>query len=115
MIPNIINTIVGLVLVYATVLHQTWIEQRYFPLAAFAVVMLILALWARASDAHPWFSNVNIVLAVALGLFSLLPLATWPELTFWAGLWVGVLVPTIALWAVFYRPHHLLSSGADGH
>jgi hypothetical protein len=104
MIPNIINTIVGLVLVYATVLHQTWLEQRYFPLAAFAIVMLILALWARRSDAHPWFSNVNVVLAVTLGVLSLLPLPTLPDLTFWGGLWVGILVPTFALWAALYRP-----------
>ncbi|TAN30484.1 MAG: hypothetical protein EPN31_02475 [Castellaniella sp.] len=104
MIPNIINTIVGLVLVYATVLHQTWVEQRYVPMAVFAILMFLLALWARRSDAHPWFSNVNLVLSVALGLLSLLPLATMPELTFWAGLWIGILVPTFALWAALYRP-----------
>lgn len=104
MIPNLINTIVGLVLVYATVLHQAWVEQRYFPLAAFAIAMLILALWARRSDAHSWFSGVNIVLAIALGVLSLLPLGTLPDLTFWAGLWIGILVSTFALWAALYRP-----------
>lgn len=104
MIPNLINTILGLVLVYATVLHPAWVERPYFPLAAFAVLMLGMALWARRSDSHPWFSNVNTVLAVALGVLSLLPLPTLPELTFWGGLWIGVLVPTIALWAALYKP-----------
>lgn len=31
MIPNLINTLGGLVLMYAVVLHATWVEQRYFP------------------------------------------------------------------------------------
>lgn len=104
MIPNIINTVVGLALAYAVVLHPTWVEQRYVPFGAFALVILVMALWARRSDARRWFSTVNIALAVVLGLLSLLPLATLPNLTFWGGFWVGALVPTIALWAVLYRP-----------
>lgn len=104
MIPNLINTIVGLVLVYATVLHQTWVQQRFLPLGVFAIIMLVLALWARRSDPHPWFSDVNIVLAIGLGVLSLLPLPQLPDLTFWAGLWIGVLVPTFALWAALYKP-----------
>lgn len=104
MIPNLINTLTGLALAYATVLHPTWIEQRYLPLAAFAAVILAMALWARRSDPHRWFSSVNIVLAIALGALSLLPLATLPNLSFWGGFWVGCLVPTVALWAALYRP-----------
>lgn len=104
MIPNLINTVVGLALVYATVLHSAWIEQGTFPLAGFALVILVLAVWARFSDPHPWFSNANIALAIALGAMSLLPLHSLPDLTFWGGLWVGVLVPTFALWAALYKP-----------
>jgi hypothetical protein len=104
MIPNLINTIVGLALAYATVLHPTWVEQRYVPFAAFAAVILVLALWARRSDAQAWFSSVNIVLALGLGILSTLPLATLPNLTFWGGFWVGALVPCMALWAALYRP-----------
>lgn len=104
MIPNLINTLVGLVLVYATVLHPTWIEQRYGPFAVFAILILAMALWARRSDSLRWFSSVNIVCAISLGALSLLPLATLPNLVFWAGLWVGVLVPTFALWSALYKP-----------
>jgi len=94
----------ALVLAYATVLHPTRVEQRYPPFAGFAVVILAMAMWARRSDPHPWFSSVNIVLAITLGILSLLPLATLPNLTFWGGFWVGALVPTVALWAALYRP-----------
>lgn len=104
MIPNILNTLVGLALAYSVVLHPTWVEQRFVPFGVFAIVILVLALWARFSDARKWFSTVNIVLAIALGLLSLLPLATLPNLTFWGGFWIGAVVPTVAFWAVLYRP-----------
>lgn len=110
MIPNLVSTLAGLALVYATVLHPSWVEQRYLPFAAFAAVILVMALWARRGDAHPWYSSVNIVLAVALGVLSLLPLATLPSLAFWGGFWVGVLVPTFALWAALYRPKRMAAS-----
>lgn len=104
MIPNLINTLVGLVLAWATILHPTWVERRFLPLGAFALAILVLALWARRSDPARWFSNVNIALVIALGVLSLLPLATLPNLTFWGGFWAGCLVPTVALWAALYRP-----------
>lgn len=103
MIANLINTVAGLALVYATVLHSTWLEQRYWPLLGFAVVILVLALWARRSDPHPWYSTVNIVLAVGLGVLALLPLATLPYLAFWGAFWIGCSVPVVALWAALYR------------
>lgn len=104
MIPNLVSTITGLALAYVVVLHPAWVEHQYLPLAAFAIIILIMAVWARRSDAHPWFSSVNILLAIGLGILSLLPLETLPDLTFWAGFWVGCLAPTLALWAALYRP-----------
>lgn len=104
MIPNLINTLTGLVLAYAVVLHPTWVGHQYLPLSAFAAVILLMALWARRSDAHRWFSDVNILLAVGLGILSLLPLESLSEVTFWTGFWVACLVPTFALWAALYHP-----------
>lgn len=104
MFANFVNTIVGLILVYAVVLHPAWTGQRFLPYGGFALVILVLAAAARFTDPRRWFSTVNIVLAVALGILSLLPLATLPDLSFWGGLWIGCLVPTIALWAALFRP-----------
>jgi|SRR5690625_847945 len=103
MVPNILNSIVGLVLIYVVILHQGWIEQRFFPLLAFAGIILVLALWARRSDPHPWFSWTNIVLALSLAILSLLPLATMPYLAFWGAFWVGCSVPIVALWSALYQ------------
>jgi hypothetical protein len=104
MIPNLINTITGLVLAYVVVLHPSWAGHRYLPLSAFALVILAMAVWARRTDAHRWFSDVNIALAIGLGILSLLPLETLPDVTFWAGFWIACLVPTLALWAALYHP-----------
>lgn len=104
MIPNIVNTMVGLFLVYLVVLKHLWVERQYFPLLVFAAVIFALALWARRSDPGRWYSNVNMVLAVLLAILALLPLPTLPNLTFWGGFWVGILVAVTALWAALYRP-----------
>src|SRR5574337_5404 len=104
MIPNIINTLVGLFLAYLVVLQPLWVERQYFPLLVFAAVIFSMALWARRTDPARWFSSVNIVLAVLLAILALLPLPTLPNLTFWGGFWIGILVPVVALWAVLYRP-----------
>lgn len=104
MIPNIINTLVGLVLACLTVLYPLWIERQYLPLLVFAAVICLMALWARRSDPARWFSSVNIVMAILLAILALLPLPTLPNLAFWGGFWVGIIVPVVALWAVLYRP-----------
>lgn len=104
MIPNIINTLVGLALACATVLYPHWVERQYLPLLAFAAVILVMALWARRSDSDRWFSTVNIVMAILLAVLALLPLPTLPNLAFWGGFWIGIIVPVVALWAALYRP-----------
>lgn len=103
MIPNTVNTIVGLVLVYASILLPNWLGHRYLPLLGFAVVLFALALWARRSDVRRWFSTVNMVLAVLLAILSLFPLAVLPSITFWGSFWVGCLVSVVAFWAALYR------------
>lgn len=104
MIPNVLNTCVGLFLSYLVIIRPLWIERQFFPLLIFAAVMFLLALWARRTDPARWFSTVNMVLAVLLGILALLPLPLLPNLTFWGGFWVGILVPVVALWAALYKP-----------
>lgn len=105
MIANLLNTLVGLVLVYAAVLEPTWVQQQYFPLLIFAAIILVLAVWGRFSDPMGWFSWVNMVLAVALGVLALFPLATltFSNVAFWGSFWVGCAVPVVALWSALYR------------
>ncbi len=56
MIANLLNTLVGLGLAYAAIFPSTLTASRdRFGLIA-AVVLIILALWARRSDLSTWQS-----------------------------------------------------------
>ncbi len=106
MIANLLNTLLGLWLVYVAVLDPVWAQASAWKLPLAGVVMIALALWARASDARKWQSSVNLVLAVVLLIVAALhweDLAP-PLLLFWGVFWPGVLVAVFALWAVLYRP-----------
>lgn len=106
MIPGILNTILGLALVYISVLDLALVEGRTWHVIVAGGIIVVLALWARLRDAMHWPSTTNIVLGVLLLLFGILqwitPLAHL--FVFWYVFWVGILVAVIALWAALYRP-----------
>ncbi len=100
MIANLLNTILGLWLVYVAVLDPAWDEPSWkLPVAS--VLVLVFAFWARASDLRRWQSSVNVVLGVILLILAALhwgDLLT-PLVMFWGVFWPGVLVAIIALWS----------------
>jgi len=106
MFPNALNTAIGLLLVYAAVLQPDLAARHPWVLAAAALAMLVLAVWARRYDAVRWMSAVNAALAIAL---LALGVADWSValprlLTFWGVFWIGLVVAVLALWAALYRP-----------
>jgi hypothetical protein len=107
MIPNVLNALIGVALIYAAILHPALISGGLGPLLTAAVVMFSLAYWARHSDHHPWQSSVNMVLAVVLAAITLLQLARVPLATFWGVFWIGMIVAVLSLWAAIYRPRPL--------
>ena len=105
MIANLLNTILGLALVYLAVLVPIWGTNPIVILIG-GVLVLLLAWWARASDYRRWQSSVNLVLGVlllVLDLFDWIGLAS-PLSLFWGVFWPGILVALFALWALLYRP-----------
>ncbi len=115
MIANLLNTIVGLALVYLAVLVPAWGTNRIVILVA-GVLVLLLAWWARASDYRKWQSSVNLVLGVlllVLDVFDWAGLAS-PLSLFWGVFWPGILVAVFALWALLYRPQVIAPGDADG-
>ena len=105
MIANLLNTLLGLWLVYAAVLDPGWAAAAVWRLPLAGVVVLALALWARASDHRKWQSSVNLALGVLLLVLGGLPWkgAAPPLLMFWGAFWPGILVAIFALWAALYR------------
>jgi len=105
MIPNLVNTLVGIWLVYLAVLNPAGIGAGRKALYVSGLVILVLGYWARGSDYVKWYSSTNIVLGVILLLTAGLQLVLWSgEITFWMVFWSGNAVAVISLWAVLYRP-----------
>lgn len=104
MLPNIVNTLFGLFLVYAAVLNPALLSERRYLTIGGGIVILILAGLAMRTDHHPWQNTVNMLMGLLLTVLGILPLATYPVVTFWGVFWVGTVVAVLALWAALYRP-----------
>lgn len=106
MIANLLNTLLGLWLTYAAVLDPSWAGANAWKLPLAGVIVIVLALWARASDFQKWQSSANVVLGVLLLVLAAFHWrgAASPLVVFWGMLWPGVLVAILALWAALYRP-----------
>jgi hypothetical protein len=104
-IANIANALIGLWLAYVSVfgmaapLHKPW---------AFALAGLTIAGLAQIASrrGYPgWQSATNFVVGLVLFVMAL---AGWaipisPLVIFWISLWAGLIVSSLALWAVLYR------------
>ena len=106
MVANLINTLIGLGMVYASVLDPHLVAPDTVTLFFLGVVILGLSMWARMTDSAGWFSQTNIVLG-----FCVLALAglqhmnlTGPLVDFWGVFWCGLIVSVVSFWAALYRP-----------
>ena len=105
MIPNILNAIVGIALVYCAILAPGPLHNTAWLLAAGGVGIIALALWARSSDQLKWFNLVNVILGAALVLLGIARTLTpvHPLVMFWWVFWVGIIVAVLAFWSALYR------------
>lgn len=108
MLSNIASTILGLLLVYASVLDQHLVlSPAWTWLGSIAGVAIIaLALWSRGLDYHPWHASTELVLGIFLVAATLIEraIATPNAAITWIVFWAGLLVAFLALWAALYRP-----------
>ena len=106
MIPNLLNTLLGLWLTYAAIFPVTVGAHYHRWLFGAAIVTTALALWARRGDYATWQSTMTIIAAVALAVILAADrfLISSPVLLFWGVLWVGLVSATVSLWAAIYRP-----------
>ena len=104
MIANIVNTLIGLALVYGAVLAPVSLGHSVWILPAGGAGIIGLALWARNTDRLKWFNLVNTVLGAALLLLAIARnfIAVHPLVLFWWVFWVGILVAVFAFWSALY-------------
>jgi hypothetical protein len=105
-IAGLLNTLVGLWLAHTAIFPNVTGAGRDRLILIAAIVTIVLAAWARRSDASAWQSTVAIA---AGGLLALLAVAHQltpisDVLMFWGILWAGLVSATVSLWAALYRP-----------
>jgi hypothetical protein len=104
-IANLLNTLLGIGLVYAAVLSPALLSGDAWALLLAGVGVTVLAAWARASDDVKWFNTTNLVLGAMLLILGAIRALTplHPLLVFWSVFWVGSIVAVFALWAALYK------------
>jgi hypothetical protein len=104
MIPNILNTLLGISLVYCAILAPGPLHETAWLLMAGGVGTMVLALWARRGDRLKWFNFVNATLGAALILLGVTRAMTpvHPLVMFWWVFWVGIIVAVLGLWSAIY-------------
>ena len=104
MMANLFNTLLGLTLVYVSVLQPSLTTNRPGMLVVAAALIFVAALLGRRSDHHPWQNNTNMLLALLLAGLSALQPGHLPLTMFWSQFSIGSVVAVLALWAALYRP-----------
>lgn len=106
MLANLMNMLIGLVMVYAAVLDPRLVAPETVTLLFFGLVILGFAIWARMTDSAKWFSQTNVIVGfcvLALAALQHLKL-TGSLVDFWGVFWRGLIVSVVAFWAALYRP-----------
>jgi hypothetical protein len=106
MLADLLNTLVGLCLVYAAIFPTALGTGRDRFVLVGAILTIVLALWARRSDASPWQSTTAVVTGALLALLAIAHQVTpvAEVLMFWGVLWAGLVSATVSMWAALYRP-----------
>ena len=106
MIPNVLNTLIGLWLAYIAIFPHAIGGGRGWLLEVGAAATVLLALWARPSNVLPWQATGTIVtgalLAALVVIGHVVPVSD--VLMFWGVLWAGLTSATLSLWAALYKP-----------
>jgi len=105
MIANLVNTLLGIALVYCAVLSPSTLADSPWGMLVTGVAVIVLALWARTTDAIKWFNTTNVVLGALLLILGATRTATalHPLLTFWSVFWIGSIVSVFAFWSALYN------------
>ena len=103
MIPNLINTLIGIWLVYAAVLNPTELGGRLEVFGA-GIAALAVAVWAYQADYIKWPATTAGALGAAFALYAGFE-SSEPSgfLTFWIALFVGIAIAIVSLWSALYR------------
>jgi membrane-bound ClpP family serine protease len=104
-IANIINSLIGIWVVYLAVLNPSALEAGKWTFVIAGLTVLVLALIARQTDHSKWHSSTDAVLGIVLIVAGIIQeFVPLEALAFWVAFWIGVTVAVVSLWAAIYSP-----------
>lgn len=104
MIPDLVSTLVAIVLVCTVVLDQPLLNSQHALLPVAAVALVVLGAIANRVDYLKWpgiavvCSGFAILLLIVSGLS-----AASSQTAFWVVFWSGIIAGVMSLWSALYR------------
>ena len=107
MVPDLISTLIAIVLVCVAVLDKPLLDSQRWLLLIAGVALAALGAVANRADYLKWpgiaiaAAGVAIVVLVVSGISS-----ASSETSFWVVFWSGNIAGLMSLWSAFYRGPH---------
>lgn len=104
MIPDLISTLIAIVLVCAAVLDEPRLDSLHGFLFAAGIALAVLGVIANRVDYLKWpgitiaAAGIAVLSLIASGLSS-----ASSETTFWVAFWSGSIAGLMSLWSALYR------------
>jgi len=114
MIPDLISTLIAIVLVCTAVLDQPRLDSQHGLLLVAGIALSVLGALANRVDYLKWpgvtvaAAGVAILILIASGLSSVSS-----ETTFWVVFWSANIAGLISLWSALYRGPRASSDTAE--
>ena len=114
MIPDLISTLIAIVLVCATVLDQPLLDSQHGLLLVAGIALAVLGVLANRADYLKWpgiaiaVAGIAILVLIASGLSS-----ASSETAFWVVFWSANIAGLISLWSALYRGPRASSDTAE--
>ena len=115
MLPDLLSTLIALVLVCTVVLDGQMLESQAWLLALSGVVLAALGIWAWRVDYLKW-PGVTVIVAGSLIVILVLSQlsANSSETAFWVVFWSANAAGLVSLWSALYRAPQEANEGSSG-
>jgi len=104
MLPDLVSSLIGLVLVCVAVLDKPLLDTQHALIALAGIALVVLGAIAKRVDYLKWPGIAVAAAGVAITVLITSGLAvTSPETAYWVVFWSGTVAGLTSLWSAFYR------------
>ena len=104
MLPDLVSSLIGLVLVCVAVLDKPLLDTQHALIALAGIALVVLGAIAKRVDYLKWPGIAVAAAGVAITVLITSGLAVAsPETAYWVVFWSGTVAGLTSLWSAFYR------------